>query len=258
MDENMGTYADQPGREFGLVASEEFLASLTRSVYSSDALNNSFYEVWTSRILTIEKLALFVRNYGEFVRRFPEVLATMIASTDNLAARVEYAKTLYSEMGYGEVRAAHSALFDDFFAVLASKLGSKSRVEWYRLLTEQPLLDETSALILGEKRLYSAGESIAAGAQLALEWQAYTMLSRLYEGASQYRSYWEDVDDFHQACEYFYVHLGAAEKNHKQEALRAAVEFDTNLDERQLIISGFDAHLDLFASFWNALGARLI
>ncbi len=255
--ESMDTSGKTQSREFDVVASEEFLTHLARSVYSSGALNNRFYEIWTSRVLTTDRLALFARNYGEFVRRFPEALAALIMNTDNIAARVEYAKTLYSEMGCGEARAAHSVLFDAFFAALANQMGAGDQHRWALLCASQPLLRETTALIDGEKRLYSMGSATSVGAQLALEWQAYTMLSRLYDGACQYRSCWQNADDFHDSCEYFYAHIGAAEKNHKEESLAAAIAFDVGPTAREFIVAGFDEHLTLFASFWNALAERL-
>jgi pyrroloquinoline quinone (PQQ) biosynthesis protein C len=245
-------------RELDVATSEEFLTDLARSVYSSAALQNRFYEIWTSRVLATEQLALLARNYGEVVRRFPEALAALIMSTDNVPARVEYAKTLYSEMGCGQARAAHSVLFDAFFTALANQMGAGDEDRWAGMCASQPLLPETADLIAGEKRLYSLGSAAAVGAQLALEWQAYTMLSRLYDGACLYRGYWQDADDFHDSCEYFYAHIGAAEKDHKQESLAAAVACDVGPGARELIVAGFDEHLALFGSFWDALAERLI
>lgn len=237
--------------------SKEFLTALATSVYSSGALNNAFYDMWTSRRLTLDELVTVVRNYGQFVRAFPEVLATMIMKTDDIVARTEHAKTLFSEMGYGNVRSVHSVLFDAFFSELGAKLGDKSRLTWKSICNEEPVLGATTMLIEGEKALYSSDSATASGAQLALEWQAYTMLRQLYDGACLYAGLWERADEFHEACEYFYVHIGAAEKEHKIESLSGAMQFDRDEASRARIVAGFEHHLSLFETFWNSLAARI-
>jgi pyrroloquinoline quinone (PQQ) biosynthesis protein C len=236
------------------VSSRAFLTDLASTVYRSGALNNAFYDAWTSRALPIDDIAITVRNYGYFVRSFPEILATMIMSADNVVARTEYAKTLFSEMGYGQLRAVHSVLLDKFFSELSAKLGEPERLTQAGLASV-PLLPEAVALVDGEKALYSSNSARAAGAQLALEWQAYTMLRKLYDGACHYRALWSDEDEFHGACEYFYAHIGAAEKEHKLESLNGAVELDTDPAAREQIVLGFHEHLVLFDRFWNAIAA---
>lgn len=244
----------QPTAAAHHASSHAFLTDLASSVYGSKALHNAFYDAWTSRALAIDDVAIVVRNYGYFVRSFPEILATMIMSADNVAARTEYAKTLFSEMGYGQLRAVHSELFDRFFVELSDKLGDRARLSPAGVAA-LPLLPETVALIEGEKTLYSGDSAKAAGAQLALEWQAYTMLRQLYDGACNYRGLWNDADEFHSACEYFYAHIGAAEKEHKLESLNGAIELDVDLAARDQIVVGFHEHLALFEGFWNAIAA---
>lgn len=236
--------------------SRTFLTELARTVYGSRALNNAFYSAWTARAHPIAAIAVLARNYGHFVRSFPEILATMIMATDSVAARTEYAKTLFSEMGYGQLRAAHSELYDRFFEALSDKLGDPARLSRAEL-DPMPLLPETRALVDGEKRLYSSNSARAAGAQLALEWQAYTMLRQLYDGACHYRALWSDADEFHSACEYFYAHIGAAEKEHKLESLNGALELDSDPVAREQIVAGFHEHLALFDQFWTAVAAAM-
>src|SRR3546814_2346498 len=108
-----------------------------------------------------------------------------------------------------------------------------------------------TTLFRSEKRLYGSDNATGSGAQLALEWQAYTMLRKMYDGACQYKGLWELEDEFHEACEYFYAHIGAAEKEHKIESLNGAKQFDLDELSRQRIESGFQEHLELFGQFWN-------
>ncbi|HEY1997066.1 iron-containing redox enzyme family protein [Paraburkholderia sp.] len=233
------------------------LEGLAQNVYASGALNNDFYELWTSRHLSVRQIAVFARNYGEFNRAFPEVLAVMISSTRDIHAQAEYAKTLYSEMGYGNPDKVHSVLFDAWLAELGERLGDRTSLEWTRLACELPVLPETKALIEGEKRLYGVDNATGAGAQLALEWQAYTMLRKLYDGAALYKSLWQAEDAFHESCEYFYAHIGATEKEHKVESLKAARQFAIDDESFERVQQGFYEHLGLFESFWNAVARAM-
>lgn len=44
--------------------SREFLTVLAKGVYQHEALNKTFFDIWTSRALPINLLAVFARNYG--------------------------------------------------------------------------------------------------------------------------------------------------------------------------------------------------
>ncbi|GAB5097366.1 MULTISPECIES: iron-containing redox enzyme family protein [unclassified Caballeronia] len=234
------------------------LEALARSAMSSGALDNDFYSLWTRERLNARQIAIFARNYGEFNRAFPEVLAVMISSTRNVVAQAEYAKTLYSEMGYGNPEKVHSILFDAWLSDLGRKIGEGSRLDWASVQHDLKVLPETQALIEGEKRLYGDDNATAAGAQLALEWQAYTMLRKLYDGALVYKDLWEEEDEFHESCEYFYAHIGATEKEHKVESLSAAKQFVSDTDALTRLTAGFNTHLQLFERFWNAVAREMM
>ena len=228
------------------------LEELLREITSDPALENDFYNKWMSEIFTIEQLEVFVRNYGAFVKAFPDAMATLIGTTDDIEAKSEYVKTLYSEMGYGNPTKAHSVLFKVFFNELSKKLGENGRLDPDRLEKEIEVLPTTRELIDGEQELYGDPQ-MAFGAQLALEWQAYTMVRQLYEGARNYTSCWSNADEFHEACEYFYVHIGAAEKEHKDESLHAMRRYARDEESIARIHRGYREHLSLIAGFWNGL-----
>ena len=227
---------------------EQMLQEITRH----PALENDFYRAWTARPFDIQSLEVFARNYGAWVKSFPDALAILIGSTDDLEAKVEYVKTLHSEMGYGISEKAHWVLLDAFFAQLAEKTGHKASLDRERLEKSGDLLPTTQALIRGERELYAA-EDRAFGAQLALEWQAYTMLRKLYDGARNYLPLWKNPDEFHESCEYFYVHIGAAEKDHKGESLHAVKRYARDAQSVARITEGYLSHLDLIAAFWGGL-----
>lgn len=226
---------------------------LAHTVYQSGALNNRFYDLWTSSQLNLKQIAIFARNYGEFNRAFPEVLSIMIGNAANIAARTEYTKTLYSEMGCGLAEKVHSVLFEQWLLALGEKMGCAESLRWESIERDYSVLPQTRELIDGEKNLYANDSATASGAQLALEWQAYTMLRRLYDGAVQYKVLWGDEDKFHEACEYFYAHIGAVEKEHKIESLNGARQFYCGQQSLKRIEDGFFKHLMLFENFWNAI-----
>lgn len=229
------------------------LENLLNSIKKHKAIDNPFYEKWTLRKLPLDKIAIFARNYWEVTYRFPEALTTLILNIDNLVARAEYTKTLYSEMGNGVADRVHSVLFEKFCLELSEKFGKKDFLKMDNLKDDFILLPETIELIKGQKELYSSSYSISVGAQLALEWQAYTMIRQLYEGARNYMNLWEDQDEFHEACEFFYAHIGVTEKDHKLESMKAAQKIMNDGVRFEEIEYGFHAHLNLIANFWDAV-----
>ena len=228
------------------------LEQLLREITSQPALENDFYRKWMSGSLPIEELEVFARNYGAWVKSFPDALAVLVASTDDLDAKGEYVKTLYSEMGYGNANKAHSVLLDHFFEELARQLGESGRLDRDRLEREIEMLPSTRQLIEGERKLYGDAQ-MSFGAQLALEWQAYTMLRKLYDGARNYLPLWSNPDEFHEACEYFYTHIGAAEKDHKEESLNAVRRYARDEESLARIVEGYNRHLKLISDFWQGL-----
>jgi len=167
-------------------------------------------------------------------------------------------KTLFSEMGYGNPLKLHSILFDNFFAELARKMGCEGCLDRSYLAATE-VLPSTRRFNDGERRLYgNESPEVAVGAQLAQEWQAYTMLRQLYEGARNYLPLWSNEDEFHEACEYYYVHIGAAEKDHKDESLRAAVQYAQDEASLALVTEGFNEHLDLYVDFWEGIYDEIV
>lgn len=222
------------------------------SISRDPALNNDFYDLWMSTPLTIQQLATFARNYGAWVKSFPDALAILMVTTDDVDAKTEYSKTLFSEMGYGNAEKVHSVLLNAFFNELARRMGSEGALDRPRLEESVELLPSTQALIEGEQDLYR-DRQMSFGAQLALEWQAYSMLRKLYEGARNYMSLWDDPDTFHESCEYFYAHIGATEKEHKEESLKAARQYAGDETAVSQIEEGYNRHLDLIYRFWQGL-----
>ncbi len=233
------------------------LKELVKAIDKHEAVNNQFYQKWLRGPLSIEGLGVFVRNYWEWTFRFPEALAGLVANTQDITARLEYTKILYSEMGNGHLRNVHSRLFEEFCKKLSIALGKPGLLNIENLKKTAPLLAETQKINAWQKETYFNQYAIAAGAQLALEWQAYTMIRKLYEGARNYMALWENQDEFHEACEFFYVHIGEAEKEHKEESIIAAnkiIEAGASFED---IKTGFCKNLELIGNFWNAIAKNI-
>ena len=126
---------------------KDALTQLLREITTQPALENDFYRRWMSGSFSIEELEVFARNYEAWVKSCPDALATLVGATDDLDAKGEYVKTLYSEMGYGNSSKAHSVLLDHFFEELARKLGENGRLNRDRLEQEIEILPSTRELI---------------------------------------------------------------------------------------------------------------
>lgn len=230
------------------------LKELTKSVVEHPALRNRFYDTWLSRSFNINELRIFARNYREWVISFPKNLSILFANLDDSVAQTEIASTLHSEMGYGKPEKAHWKLLDSYLNSLSLKMGYDGEVERSKLEKELELLPSTKKLIEGEREIYGNNDRrIAVGAQLALEWQAYHMLSKLHEGAQKHHSpLWPGRVAFDKDAEYFLIHL-IAEKDHERESLEAAAQYAKDNQDLRRIGSGYNQHLDLIANFWNGI-----
>lgn len=229
------------------------LKSLVENIEQHNAVNNIFYTTWLEKKLSAKQVAIFARNYFEWTLQFPRALAALISITEDSTARAEHVKTLYSEMGYGNSEKIHSVLFEEFYNQLINKLAPNEALAFTDVLESVTLLPETIKLTSWERETYAKDEAAAVGAQLALEWQAYTMIRKLYEGTRNYKDLWDNQDEFHEACEFFYAHIGQAEKEHKEQSLTAAGQVLKTDDDYKKIRSGFEQHLLLIGNFWHAI-----
>ena len=234
--------------------------SLAQTVFSHGALNNGFYQRWLNETLTFAEVEIFARNYWARTRRTATMVALSLLRAKTLQARVEIVKNLYSELGGGDVHKAHSALLQRYLLDLLSRLAMRP----YSLqeLEAGPLLASTQLFIDEQDALYAPhglgrSESHVLGALLAQEWLAYSMLTRLYEGARNYQYAYKHNDEFHEHCEYFHIHIGEAEKEHKVQAVEAAaVECCTQEDFAGLCV-GFNRFLAITEHYWQGIAVAM-
>jgi hypothetical protein len=95
------------------------------------------------------------------------------------------------------------------------------------------------------------------GAHLAQEWIAYPMLVQLYEGARNYQYLYQDRDEFHEECEYFYTHIGESEKSHREQALFAAGRACQSSSDHDAMLDSARAFLEITANFWDGLALAM-
>ena len=234
--------------------------ALARTVFTHGALNNAFYQRWLNERMGFDEVEIFACNYWARTRRTATMVALSLLRANTLPARVEIVKNLYSELGGGDVHKVHSVLLRSYLLDVLSRLAKRP----YSLaeLEAVPVLPSTQLFIEEQEALYAPHglgrpDSYVLGALLAQEWLAYSMLTRLYEGARNYQHLYTHNDEFHEQCEYFHVHIGEAEKEHKVQAVKAAaLECCTEQDLEGLKV-GFNRFLSITENYWNGMALAM-
>ena len=234
--------------------------ALAQTLFSHGALNNDFYERWLNETLTFDQVEVFARNYWARTRRTATMVALSLLRAKTLHARVEIVKNLYSELGGGDVHKAHSVLLQGYLLDLLSRLAKRP----YSLqeLESGPLLSSTRLFIDEHDALYAPqglgrSEPHVLGALLAQEWLAYSMLTRLYEGARNYQYVYKHNDEFHEQCEYFHIHIGEAEKEHKVQAVEAAAIECCTEEDFSGLCQGFNRFLSITERYWQGIAVAM-
>ncbi|MCF3106544.1 iron-containing redox enzyme family protein [Streptomyces roseoverticillatus] len=235
---------------------EKSVADLAASVHTSAALNNEFYDRWMGGPLSFPEVSVFAEQYLHRTVNTSVMVALSVLNTRDLAARVECVKNLYSEYGNGDASKAHLVLLESFLADLLSRIkGAPVSAED---ISGVPALPTTTAFSAGQRELFESDDQrTVLGALLAQEHLAYSMLTRLYEGVRNYKSVYATDDDFHEACEYFYVHIGEAEKDHKAQAVASATAVCRDEDDLAVVEKGFRGFVDLTAAYWAGVAAEM-
>jgi pyrroloquinoline quinone (PQQ) biosynthesis protein C len=218
------------------------------------AIDNAFYELWMSGPLEVEHVELVARNVYERVSRSSDRIALAFLGMTDPRARAETIENLSDEMGHGNADRVHAVLLRSFWETLLSRLRGQS-VDFDAL--EAPILPSTRRLVDEGSNLFSSPyPQEICGALLAQEWHAYPQLVFLYEGVRNYRGLF-GLEEFHEHCEYFYLHIGATEKEHKIHALSTAAHTCRSAEDLEHLERGFTRYLDLLAENWDELYATI-
>ncbi|POA17005.1 hypothetical protein C1886_24275 [Pseudomonas sp. FW300-N1A1] len=225
------------------------IQSLAESVFTHNALNNAFYQRWMGDTLSLGDVEVFARNYLARTTQTSRMVALSFLGTDDL-------HDLYSEMGHGNPGKAHLVLLESYLIDLLSRLAGRP----YSMdeLMALPVLQSTRTFSREQLNLYTGdgynnNPRHVLGTLLAQEWLAYSMLTRLYEGARNYQHLYANNDDFHEHCEYFYIHIGDAEKEHKIQAVKAVTQECTTDQHIEEVSASFNRFLVITEQYWNGI-----
>lgn len=229
---------------------------LTAALPTSAALANEFYDRWMGGPLSYREVSVFAGEYLARTRNTSKLVALSVLNTDDLAARTECVKNLYSEYGNGDAAKAHLVLLEGFLVDLLNRLGGPE-ITAAELHARRPL-ESTTVFSDGQRALFtSSDQRVVQGALLAQEWLAYSMLTRLYEGVRNYKACYRSDEEFHEACEYFYVHIGEAEKEHKIQAVTSAGLVCHDAADVEVLREAFDRFVDLTARYWQGVAKEM-
>ncbi|EJN27859.1 hypothetical protein PMI36_00442 [Pseudomonas sp. GM79] len=234
---------------------ERKIQSLAESALTHEALNNAFYQRWMGGSLSLGDVEVFARNYLTRIRQTSHMDALSFLGTFVLHAQVDVVKNLYTKMRDDNPEKTF-ALLESYLIDLLSRLADRP----YSMdeLMALPVLDSTCTFSREQLSLYTDGghnnnPRHVLGTLLAQEWLAYSMLTRLYEGARNYQHLYANNDDFHEHCEYFYIHIGDAEKEHKIQAVKAATQECTTDQHIEEVSASFNRFLVITEQYWNGI-----
>ncbi|MCO6008492.1 hypothetical protein NE236_26295 [Actinoallomurus purpureus] len=88
-------------------------------------------------------------------------------------------------------------------------------------------------------------------------WRTRCWSGWLYEGIRNYKHLYGE-DEFHEACEYFYVHIGEAEKEHREQAVVSAAQLCRTGADFEREREAFDGFLDLTARYWAGVHGAML
>lgn len=227
---------------------------------NSPALSNDFYTAWMQKPLEPFAVELFAANYLARTKHTSSMVALSLLSTDDVEAKTEISKNLFSELGHGNPQKSHINLLNTYLSDLLSRLHRRE----YSIneLRKIQILPGTVEFTKEQRELYQPGPTPhdrcrVLGAHLTQEWIAYTMLTQLYEGARNYMHLYKNQDEFHEYCEYFHAHIGESEKSHREQALFAASRECQTESDRQAMLNSCLRFLDITAKFWEGLATAM-
>ncbi len=243
--------------EFSRLDMIKRIEGLTGSVFRHEALNNEFYRRWMGETLTYPEVRVFAVEYLSRTVQTSVMVALSVLQTEDRLARVECVKNLFSEYGNGDPEKVHLTLLENFLSNLLGRLAGRP-VPIGEIYNSAPL-KSTEAFSTGQRSLFASDDQrVVQGALLAQEWLAYSMIVKLYEGVHNYKSYYDSEESFHEACEYFYIHIGEAEKDHKIQALESVSQVCQDEGDLQHVEAGFREFLRLTADYWRGVTQQML
>ena len=240
----------EPGASFA-----DSVRIMAETVQSHPALDNRFYNRWMDRRLRPDQVELLAVNFSAWTAPTVVRIAVALANMTDGRSRFETVHNLQDELGGGDFNSNHVLLLRRFFDwFLGGLYGREFRLDESRA----EVLPATRRLNEGAMELFADQRPpVAAGALLAQEWHAYPQLVNLYEGVRNYKDLF-DLYEFHENCGYYYIHIGEAEKEHKEQSIISAARCCRDVRDLQLLKKGFYGVLDLLSCFWDDLYEAIV
>lgn len=227
---------------------------LGKTVFTHSALNNKFYDTWQQRKLNGFEYAKFAKDYyfrvGSTVTRLSHALTTI----EDPIARLEILHNINDELGHGDKNKIHISLAFRWLSKTLSKI--EPTISFQKLVDAKSLSSETTLFINETNKLCSTSPLSAAGALLAQEWHGYTQIGRLLDGSRHYEEHF-DFEEKHAVSEYFYVHLGSAEREHIEQTTKLAAYLCHSDEDFEIIQTSFNRYLELLSLFWEGAGSAI-
>ena len=104
----------------------DFRGEMLELVRGHRAVNNRFLERFSRGQVTDENLRTFSREFYHFSRKFPAILAELLANTADEAEAEELTKILSSEIGDGDPKKRHELMYRRFLRSLGIAPDRKS------------------------------------------------------------------------------------------------------------------------------------
>jgi len=224
------------------------IQELGNSVYNHSALNNKFYTTWKKRQLNKDEFLRFAIDYFYRVNSTVTRMSYAMNSFDDIVCKMQIMHNINDELGHGKKDSVHSSLAYKWLAQSFGALGGDKELKYY--FKEANVSKATKDFIRYTNEMCATGSLEAAGSLLAQEWHGYTQIAFLLDGFKHYENLFTHSEK-HELAEYFYVHLGKAEKEHIEQLGIITARICNTQDDFNIIKKYFDRYLDLLVIFWE-------
>lgn len=226
---------------------QDRIDAIAEGVFAHPVMANDFYKAWRSHRLTLADFHVFAGNYFARVHATSRRISIALSVIDDWVSRIELLHNLTDELGHGERDNIHVLVLYRWLDSLSRAMGCQENLR--DIFDRTPLLESTTRFIKVTEALCRQSPQAAAGALLAQEWHGYSQIAYLCDGFANYKCLY-DFEDFHDISEYFYIHLGRAEKEHKLQASLIAGRNCASEQELETIQHAFTTYLDQLEQFW--------
>ena len=213
------------------------LDALLEELNAHPVNNNQFFIGFRDQFLSHDQIRSFLTQYHFFCFRFVKLLEGLLYHTpiEQVDMRVELTKTLYSELGSGDIEQAHIRLLEDFAQILG--------IEPSELGLTQPIPEVEHYLQVLDRLFLQSDFLKSLGAELAVETTAISEFRYFLPGLKKYPQFTgKDLA-------FFSMHL--QEEEHHSDWLKEAVrKTATTSEDLEKVAEGARETADAWHQFW--------